>query len=138
MKYEKIYLKEGRPEIFLEAFVSDTMKDYRRKAILVLPGGAYGTVCADREGEPVAMDIFKTVGRRLGAGLAILADVIDPEVIVIGSVFARCEDLIRPHMEPIFMRESLVGDQCRIVPAALGEQIGDYAALTVAQMEEWI
>lgn len=91
-----------------------------------------------RGGEPVALDIFKTVGKRLGAGLAILADVIDPEVIVIGSVFARCEDLIRPYMEPIFLRESLVGERCRIVPAALGEQIGDYAALTVAQMEEWI
>lgn len=91
-----------------------------------------------RGGEPVALDIFKTVGKRLGAGLAILADVIDPEVIVIGSVFARCEDLIRPHMEPVFLREALVGERCRIVPAALGEQIGDYAALTVAQMEEWI
>ena len=91
-----------------------------------------------RKGDPVALDIFKTVGKRLGAGLAILADVIDPEVIVIGSVFARCEDLIRPHMEPIFLREALVGERCRIVPAALGEQIGDYAALTVAQMEEWI
>lgn len=91
-----------------------------------------------RQGEPVALDIFKTVGRRLGAGLAILADVIDPEVIVIGSVFARCEDLIRPHMEPVFLRESLAGERCRIVPAALGEQIGDYAALTVARSEEWI
>ena len=102
--------------------------------------GINARVLADyaRQGEPVAMDIFKAVGRRLGSGLAILADVIDPEVIVIGSVFARCEDLIRPHMEPIFTREALVGDKCRIVPAALGEQIGDYAALTVAQMEEWI
>ena len=86
----------------------------------------------------MALDIFKTVGRRLGAGLAILADVIDPEVIVIGSVFARCEDLIRPHMEPVFLREALAGERCRIVPAALGEQIGDYAALTVARSEEWI
>lgn len=91
-----------------------------------------------RQGEPTALAIFKTVGKRLGAGLAILADVIDPEVIVIGSVFARCEDLIRPHMEPVFLRESLAGDRCRIVPAALGEQIGDYAALTVARSEEWI
>ena len=90
-----------------------------------------------RQGELVAMEVFRTVGRRLGAGLAILADVIDPEVIVIGSIFARCEDLIRPHMEPIFLRESLAGERCRIVPAALGEQIGDYAALTVARSEEW-
>ena len=91
-----------------------------------------------RQGELTALAIFKTVGQRLGAGLAILADVIDPEVIVIGSIFARCEDLIRPHMEPVFLRESLEGSSCRIVPAALGEQIGDYAALTVARSEEWI
>ena len=55
MKYEKIYLKEGRPDVFLETFVADSVVGYTRKAILVIPGGGYGAVCADREGEPIAL-----------------------------------------------------------------------------------
>ena len=55
MKYEKIYLKEGRPDIYLETFVADSVPGYTRKAILVLPGGGYAGVCADREGEPIAL-----------------------------------------------------------------------------------
>ena len=86
-----------------------------------------------RQGEPTACKVFQQVGRRLGAGLAILADIIDPQVIVIGSIFARCEDLLRPPMESVFGREALAPENCRIVPAALGESIGDFAALTVAQ-----
>ena len=55
MKYEKIYLKEGRPDVYLETFVADSVVGYTRKAILVIPGGGYGAVCADREGEPIAL-----------------------------------------------------------------------------------
>jgi glucokinase len=37
-------------------------------------------------------------------------------------------------MERVLKREAIAYSlgQCRIVPAALGEQIGDYAALSVA------
>lgn len=85
-----------------------------------------------RGGDPTACRIFERVGRRLGGGLAILADMLDPEVIVIGSVFVRCEDLLRPAMERVFAREALAPERCRILPAALGESIGDMAALCVA------
>lgn len=55
MQYEKIYLKEGRPDVYLETYISDSLPNVTRKAILVIPGGGYGGVCADREGEPIAM-----------------------------------------------------------------------------------
>ena len=35
MKYEKIYLKEGRSDVYLETFVADSVVGYTRKAILV-------------------------------------------------------------------------------------------------------
>ena len=64
-----------------------------------------------------------------------LMDLFDPERIVIGSVFARAEALLRPPMERVIRREALapVRAICRVVPAALGEAIGDVAALTVAE-----
>ena len=55
MKYDKIYLKEGRSDVFLETYIADSVLGLTRKAILVIPGGGYGGVCADREGEPIAL-----------------------------------------------------------------------------------
>ena len=55
MTYGRIYLKENAPDVFLEAFIAEPLGSKKRKAILVIPGGGYASVCADREGEPIAM-----------------------------------------------------------------------------------
>ena len=87
------------------------------------------------KGEPLAKRVYRESGKRLGQTCAILMDLFDPEAIVIGSVFVRAEALLRPPMERVLAREALavVRRQCRILPAALGESIGDVAALTVAE-----
>ena len=54
MRYERIPLSQEDAEIYLEAYVPEQLKSFTRKAILVIPGGGYGQVCADREGEPIA------------------------------------------------------------------------------------
>lgn len=92
---------------------------------------------AARAGDPVAIEIYNTVGHYLGRGLSILIDVLNPEVIVIGSVFARQHDLIWPAANNIIRQEALPASAsvCRVVPAQLGEAIGDYASLSVAAEE---
>lgn len=89
---------------------------------------------AARGGDAVAREMFTLSGQKLGEGLALVVDLLNPEIIVLGSIFVRCEDLIRPAMETALRREALAVavDHCRIVPAQLDEQIGDYAALAVA------
>lgn len=89
---------------------------------------------AARAGDAFAKDVFETSAYYLGRGLAILIDVLNPEVIAIGSVFARCEDLLRPTMARVLSEEALepAVKRCKIVPAGLGEAIGDYAALAIA------
>jgi len=83
-------------------------------------------------GDSDAAAIFHECGKRLGEGLSILIDILNPERIVIGSIFTRCEKLLRPAMEEVLRRETLHAslNVCRIVPAQLGEAIGDIAALT--------
>ena len=51
-----------------------------------------------------------------------------------GGVFMRNADLFMPIVDPILDREALplARKACRIVPAGLGENIGDYAALAVS------
>ncbi len=88
---------------------------------------------AAAEGDALANEIFNISSSFLGKGLSILIDIINPEVIVIGSIYARNESLMKPVMERIISREALplASKVCRVVPAELGESIGDYAALSV-------
>lgn len=85
-------------------------------------------------GDELATEIFRISGEKLGEGLSILIDILNPEVIVIGSIFTRCSELLRPHMQSVIDREALplASRACRVEVSKLGENIGDYAALSVA------
>ena len=89
---------------------------------------------AANAGDPAARAVFEESGRRLGAGLSILIDLLNLEKIVIGSIFQRCEHLLRPPMEEVLKRETLPQSlaRCQILAAELGETIGDVAALSAA------
>ena len=54
MKFEKIMLPQEGADAYMDAYIADPLKGFTRKAILVIPGGGYSGVCADREGEPIA------------------------------------------------------------------------------------
>lgn len=86
------------------------------------------------QGDPVALEILRESGRRLGQGLAILIDVLNPECIVIGGIFTRCQKYLDPPMREILQRECLSFslEVCRVAPAALGESLGDHSAIAVA------
>lgn len=86
------------------------------------------------KGEKDAIKVYEQCGEMLGRGLSVLIDVLNPERIVLGSIFQRSESLLRPAMEKMLKQECLAYslDVCEVVPAKLGEQIGDYAALAVA------
>ncbi|MEG1864073.1 MAG: ROK family protein [Alistipes sp.] len=85
-------------------------------------------------GDPLAKEIYRTSAHYLGKGLSIIIDLINPEMIVIGSIYTRNETTMRPYMDEVIAREALplAHGVCRVVPALLGEAIGDYAALSVA------
>ena len=88
-------------------------------------------------GDMAAKEIVDISADYLGKGLAILIDILNPECIVIGSIYARNEGLFKSHIERVIKREAIPAARkaCRIVPAALGDNIGDYAALCVALNE---
>lgn len=85
-------------------------------------------------GNALALKIYDISAQRLGSALSILMDILNPELIVIGSIFARCESLFREKMEEVIKREALpqCRSVCKVVPSQLGESIGDLAALAVA------
>ena len=86
-------------------------------------------------GDALALDIWRGVGTKLGEGLALLVDILNPERIVIGSIYARCERFIAPAMREVLAREALPESvrSCAILPAVLGDEIGSYAAVAIAR-----
>ena len=89
---------------------------------------------AAQKGDKTAINVYRTSGTYLGRGLAILVDVLNPELIVIGSVFARSRELLADAMQSELEKEALgcALNACRVVPAGLGERVGDYAAIATA------
>lgn len=86
-------------------------------------------------GDKLANAIYRRCGEKLGLGLSILIDILNPERIVIGSIFQRSGHLLIESMNDAIKKEALeISAQCcKIVPAMLGDEIGDFAAIGVAK-----
>jgi len=89
---------------------------------------------AAHEGDPLALRIFEIVAHELGKGLAILVDVLNPQRILIGSIYGRQRGLLEARMMATLRAEAIPEALavCEIQPAGLGERIGDLASLSVA------
>lgn len=85
-------------------------------------------------GDETAKMIYARCGEMLGRGLSLLVDILNPERIVIGSIFQRSADLLIPTMERVMAEECLALSLAvvRVVPAELGDNLGDLAALSLA------
>lgn len=112
----------------LAEFIGGDGKNYSAKS---LADGMYN-------GDEFSLSVYKKCAEKLGAGLSVLIDILNPEVIVIGSIYARNREFFDSIILPIIKKEALgySADVCRILPAQLGEQIGDYAALGLAETED--
>ena len=88
------------------------------------------------EGDPFCTSVFKESAAHLATILAYTIDILNPEVIVLGGVFMRQQERFLKEIEPILVREALpfARKVCKITGAGLSENIGDYAALAVANM----
>ncbi len=87
-----------------------------------------------KNGDNVAKKVYDICAEKLGLGLSILIDIINPEVIVIGSIYARSGELFDEIITGVIEKESLKESAavCKIRPALLGDAIGDFAALGLA------
>lgn len=85
-------------------------------------------------GDERALGLWEQTGTYLGSLLAMLIDVLNPERIVIGSIYARARHLMEAAMQSVLEKEALEKSRraCQVLPAGLGESLGDMAALSVA------
>lgn len=85
-------------------------------------------------GDAQALAVVAECGRWLGAGLAVLITVLDPELVVLGSLAVALGDrLLDPAREETATRlDRALSDICPIQPCALGARLGDVQALMAA------
>lgn len=89
---------------------------------------------AANAGDELAKEIYAVSGRYMGKGLSIIIDMLNPDVIILGSIYVRSQNLLEPYIREVIDKEALKpsSSACKIVPAKLSEKVGDYAALSVA------
>ncbi len=102
----------------------------------IAPDGINAKTIADSAdaGDPVAREVYRRCGEYLGRGLSILIDLLNPERIVLGSIYKRSENLLAEPAKKVIEKEALAASAavCEIVPAELDDHLGDYAAVTTA------
>lgn len=90
---------------------------------------------AARKGDRVAAGILAEVGRRLGLGIAGLANILDPEVVVVGGGAAEAGELLLGPARRAFL-EAIEAPEHRpevaLVPASLGNEAGAIGAAALA------
>ena len=87
-----------------------------------------------RAGDESSLEIIKTSAEYFGKGLSIIIDMLNPEAIVAGSIYTRAQDLYKDIALDVIKRECLSASAKRVklLPAKLGERIGDYGAVCAA------
>lgn len=120
------------------AEVSAARASGERSVLLDLPPErpvtAHDVGMAADKSDPLACRIVSMLGEKLGHALAILVDILNPERIVIGGLGMRLGDRLLEPARRTLAQEALPQSAavCQVVPAALGESIGDAAALCIA------
>ena len=86
------------------------------------------------QGNYDAKEVYHICGEKLGQGLSVLIDILNPEMVVLGSIYARNEAMMKPYIYEVINKEALglAAKVCCVKPAELGEKVGDYAAVSVA------
>lgn len=121
-QYAKEQLEKGTTPSYCKTF--DELENVTAKTIAE---AAY-------KGDKTAIEVYCKCGEMLGYGLSIIIDILNPEKIVIGSIYTRSQDLLKATMMETLKKEVLAPSLSvvEILPAALGENLGDYAALSLA------
>ncbi len=85
------------------------------------------------QGDAFAKEVYIECAEYLGRGLSIIIDILNPEAVIIGSIYERNQAFFSEIISGIIKKEALSfsAEVCKILPAELGDSIGDFAALGV-------
>lgn len=84
---------------------------------------------AVKEKDELAMEVAEEFGRYLGNGLAVVADVVNPEAIVIGGGVSKAGEILIDYIRPYYEKNVFHGSrEVKFSLATLGNDAGIYGA----------
>jgi glucokinase len=105
------------------------------RSLAQLPDITAKTVAdAAKNGDALARQVFNISGKYLGRALALLIDILNPQRILLGSIYGRCKEFLQDSMMHEIEKEALSFSRrvCEIRECGLGESINDYEAVSIA------
>ncbi len=89
---------------------------------------------AVRLGDPLALEEWAAFTDRLAQGIGALIQVINPEIVILGTIAIHERDLVMPALTAKLSKYAWNWPlhACRVVPSSLEGRIGDLSALAVA------
>lgn len=86
------------------------------------------------DGDTKARKLVEEMGIWLGKGLAMLVDILNPEIIIAGTLGVLLGDLLLEPARQVVREEALpqTAQACKIIPAQLGSKLGKVSALVAA------
>jgi glucokinase len=89
---------------------------------------------AAREGDPATLAMLRKRGSYMGIALANLVNVLNPELIVLGGIFAEGQDLLLPAIEETICERAFshLGEQVQVQTATFGQHAGVIGAAALA------
>ena len=89
---------------------------------------------AAKAGDRLAKEVFAVSGEYLGRALALFIDILNPQLILLGSIYGHCKDLLHDTMMAEIRKEAISFSRnvCEIKPCGLGDEINDYEAISIA------
>jgi glucokinase len=117
-----------------EALASGTAADAVARSVLSPDATGRDLVRLAYAGDARAREALAGLGRILGAGLASLVNIFNPEVIVLGGGFGEAGELVLAPAREVVAKEALAPacELVRIVPAELGPDAGLIGAGLIA------
>lgn len=107
-------------------------------AILALAGSVEAATAehlfaAARQGDPLALHLVDETAHYMGVGLANVIQVLNPEVIVLGTIATEQGDFFLDRVRDVVRAETWpqMSEVVQILPSPLGSQVGDYGAISV-------
>jgi glucokinase len=119
----------------LEVLASGSAADLVARELYGDAADAHALVAHAKEGDVPACDALARIGATLGAAIGSLANVFDPEVVVVGGGFgAAAGSLVLDPAREAALREAIypADGTLRVVPAQLGGEAGLVGAGLVA------
>ncbi len=108
----------------LEGLASGTAADASARRLFGPEAHAGRLVAAAYEGDEQALEALRVISGYVGVAIGSLANVFDPDVVVIGGGFGlAASDLLLPHAQEVARREAIrpADGRLRLVPAELAE-----------------